>query len=107
MASCLDNLAVLMQDTNRCDEAEPMFRKALEIAEAAFGRHHPNVAIRLNNLAVLLQYTNRCDEAMQMTRRALDILDPSSANTAREHPRLELVKTNCQAILRAKADDPD
>ena len=107
VANRLNNLALLLQDTSRNEDAEPMLRKALEIDEDAFGKHHPNVANRLNNLALLLQDTNRKQEAMPLIRRALDILDSSSANTKHEYPRLELVKANYQAILRAKADEPD
>ena len=106
-AACLNNLAMLLRNTNRSDEAEPMLRIALEIDEAAFGEHHPNVANRLNNLAMLLRETNRSEEALQLISRALEILESSSANTARGHPRLELMKANYQAILRSKTGEPD
>ena len=55
----LNNLAALLQATNRLAEAEPLMRRALAIDEANLGADHPNVAIRLNNLAQLLQATNR------------------------------------------------
>ena len=42
----LNNLAMLLQDTNRIEEAEPLMRRALEIDMAAFGEQHPTVAIR-------------------------------------------------------------
>jgi hypothetical protein len=66
---CLDlnNLARLLQDTNRLQEAESLMRRALAIDEASFGADHPNVAIRLNNLAVLLQDTNRLQEPTSQT----------------------------------------
>ena len=107
VASRLNSLAALLRDTDRHDEAEPMLREALAIDEAAFGAHHPTVASRLNNLAMLLQDTNRNEEAERMLRRALDILESLSANSKHEHSWLELVKANCQSILRAKADEPD
>ena len=47
----LNNLAQLLQATNRLAEAEPLMRRALAIDEKSFGPEHPNVAIRLNNLA--------------------------------------------------------
>ena len=46
VASDLNNLAQLLQDTNRLAEAEPLMRRALAIDEASFGPEHPNVAIR-------------------------------------------------------------
>ena len=47
----LNNLAQLLQATNRLAEAEPLMRRALAIDEKSFGPDHPNVAIGLNNLA--------------------------------------------------------
>ena len=69
----LNNLAQLLQATNRLSEAEPLMRRALAIDEASFGADHPNVAIRLNNLAQLLKDTNRLAEAEPLMRRALAI----------------------------------
>ncbi len=59
----LNNLAELLQATNRLAEAEPLMRRALAIDETSFGPDHPNVANGLNNLALLLQATNRLAEA--------------------------------------------
>ena len=42
----LNNLAQLLQATNRLAEAEPLMRRALAIDEKSFGTEHPNVAIR-------------------------------------------------------------
>ncbi len=42
----LNNLAQLLQATNRLAEAEPLMRRALAIDEKSFGPEHPNVAIR-------------------------------------------------------------
>ena len=51
VATDLNNLAQLLQATNRLAEAEPLMRRALAIDEKSFGPEHPNVAIDLNNLA--------------------------------------------------------
>ena len=59
----LNNLALLLQATNRLSEAEPLYRRALAIDEKSYGPDHPDVAIRLNNLAELLRATNRLSEA--------------------------------------------
>jgi hypothetical protein len=55
----LNNLAQLLQATNRLAEAEPLYRRALAIDEASYGNDHPNVAIHLSNLATLLYATTR------------------------------------------------
>ena len=85
VAIALNNLASLLQATNRLAEAEPLMRRALAIDEKSFGTEHPNVAIRLNNLAQLLQATNRLAEAEPLMRRALAI-DEKSYGT--EHPNV-------------------
>ena len=41
VARDLNNLAQLLQDTNRLAEAEPLMRRALAINEASFGSDHP------------------------------------------------------------------
>ena len=79
----LNNLAGLLQATNRLAEAEPLYRRALAIDEKSFGPEHPNVATALNNLAELLQDTNRLAEAEPLYRRALAIDEKSLGP---EHP---------------------
>ena len=44
VARDLNNLAQLLQATNRLAEAEPLMRRALAIDEKSFGPDHPNVA---------------------------------------------------------------
>src|SRR5689334_5517366 len=39
--TALNNLAQLLQDTNRLSEAEPLMRRALAIAEKSYGPAHP------------------------------------------------------------------
>ena len=58
-ALALNNLALLLKDTNRLLEAEPLMRRALAIDEASLGPDHPKVAIVLDNLAQLLQAIKR------------------------------------------------
>jgi hypothetical protein len=64
----LNNLAALLQATNRFEEAEPLMRRALRMDEATFGSEHPTVARDLNNLAQLLKATNRLVEAEPLMR---------------------------------------
>jgi tetratricopeptide (TPR) repeat protein len=69
----LSALAMILESTNRPQEAEPLFRRALEIAEEADGPHHPRVAQCLNDLSVFLVNTGRVAEAEPLIRRALAI----------------------------------
>ena len=41
MAENLNNLARLLQETNRLGEAEPLYRRALALVEANLGPDHP------------------------------------------------------------------
>jgi len=45
----LNNVASLLQATNRLAEAEPLMRRAVVIGEASLGPDHPTVAIYLNS----------------------------------------------------------
>jgi hypothetical protein len=97
-AAALNNLAGLLQATNRLVEAEPLVRRALEIDEASYGNNHPVVARDLNNLAGLLQATNRLAEAEQMYRRALAINEASYGN---DHPDVAINLNNLAGLLQA------
>lgn len=93
----LNNLASLLQATNRLADAEPLMRRVLAITEASFGPEHPNVAIRLNNLAQLLQDTNRLAEAEPLIRRALGI---DEASFGPEHPDVAIDLNNLALLLQ-------
>jgi hypothetical protein len=50
----LNNLAQLLQATNRLSEAEPLMRRAFEIFLSSLGAHHPNtVKVRDNYISLL------------------------------------------------------
>ena len=98
VATRLDYLAQLLQDTNRLAEAEPLMRRALAIDELSFGPEHPKVATRLNNLSQLLQDTNRLAEAEPLMRRALAIEEQSFGA---KHPKVAIRLNNLTGLLRA------
>ncbi|MHC1742783.1 MAG: tetratricopeptide repeat protein [Syntrophobacteraceae bacterium] len=97
-AVVLNNLAQLLQATNRLSEAEPLMRRALQIDEKSFGPDHPNVAMRLSNLAQLLQATNRLSEAELLMRRTLQI-DENSFGP--DHPNVARDLNNLAGLLMA------
>jgi len=63
-------------------EAEPLYKRALAIREAALGLEHSDVAQSLNNLADLYQVQGQYWEAAALYERALGIMEPS----LRTHP---------------------
>ena len=93
-----NNLGVYLKTNALYDEAEPLYRGALEINEASLGKDHPEVAIRLNNLASLLQATNRLEEAEPLMRRALEIFQQS---LGRDHPNVAVQINNLAQLLKA------
>ncbi|HEX7180280.1 MAG TPA: tetratricopeptide repeat protein, partial [Thermoanaerobaculia bacterium] len=94
----LNNLAQLLQATNRLGEAEPLMARVVTILESSFGEHHPNVATALNNLGPLLQATNRFVEAEPLMRRALAIDEKSFGP---EHPNVARDLNNLGQLLQA------
>ena len=105
VARDLNNLARLLQATNRLGEAEPLMRRALVIDEASYGDEHPDVARDLNNLAGLLQATNRLGEAEPLMRRALAILHSFALRTGHKHPHMETVLSNYKGLLAEMGKD--
>ena len=97
IAVASNDLAQLLQATNRLKEAEPLMRRALEISKASFGEQHPAVAIGLNNLAQLLKATNRLKEAEPLMRRALEI---SKASFGEQHPAVAIGLNNLAHLLK-------
>ena len=69
----LGPLAALLPAQGQYAEAEPLYRRALEILEAGLGPDHPSVAMVLENLAGLLRHLGRGDEAEQLEERAAAI----------------------------------
>jgi tetratricopeptide (TPR) repeat protein len=83
VATSLNNLALLLSETNRKQEAEPLIRRSLLIGESSLGPDHPGVATSLNNLALLLSETNRHGEAEPLVRQSLSIRE---ASLGPDHP---------------------
>ena len=95
VARASNDLGRLLPHTGRLGEAEQLMRGALEGTEAAFGKHHPNVAACLNNLASLLQDTKRHEEAESMLRKALAIDEAAFG----KHSRAVAPRLNNLAVL--------
>lgn len=74
-ASCLNNIAILYVSQSRYDEAEPLFRRSLEIREKQLGSYHPDTGTSLGNLAALFQSQGRYDEAEPLLLRSVGICE--------------------------------
>lgn len=98
VAIALNNLATLLNETNRVAEAEPLLRRALLIDENNYGPNDPNVSIALNNLATLLQANDRLDEAESLLHRALQI---DASHFGPNHLRVAIDLNNLATLLLA------
>jgi hypothetical protein len=67
VALCLNNLAQLLEATNRLAEAEPMYRRGLKILIAVTdqGYKHPNLETGISNYFGFLQAQGLSEEAIQ------------------------------------------
>jgi nephrocystin-3 len=95
-----NELALFLKGAGLYAEAEPLYRRALAIAERSYGADHPEVATGLNNFAGLLLATNRLAEAEPLIRRALAINEQSYGN---DHPEVAW-HLNSLAILLMKSN---
>ena len=72
-ATALNDLALAYQSLARYTEAEPLYRRAIEIDEKTLGKDHPIAARGYNNLARLLKDQGKYVEAEPLYRRAIEI----------------------------------
>jgi nephrocystin-3 len=104
VATRLNNLASLLQDTNRLEEASSLLRRALVINEQSYGSDDPIVATVLNNLALLLKDTIWLMEAEPLCRRALAI-DERSYEA--DHPNVAIRLNNLASVLHDMSRLPE
>jgi tetratricopeptide (TPR) repeat protein len=97
-ARLLNNAGLYLKQRARYEEAEPLYRRTLAVAEKSYGPDHPEVVTRLNNLAELLRATNRLDEAEPLYRRALAI---DEKVLGPDHPNVGIRLNNLALVLQA------
>jgi len=91
----LNNLALLLQATNRYADAEPLLRRALAINEKSYGPENPSVAAVLTGLAILIEERfGRYEESEGLKRRALAIDEKSFGP---DHPNVAIRLNNLVA----------
>ena len=71
----LNKLARLYYAQGKFKQAEPLYRRALEISEMILGPDHPDLAANLSNLAAVYDAQGKHSLAAPFHKRALAILD--------------------------------
>ncbi len=85
----------------RYAEAEPLYKRSLEIWEKALGKEHPHVAAALNNLALLYYKQEKYQEAAEMFERAIAIMKKKFPGG---HPNIDMAEKNYE-YMKAKMQD--
>lgn len=80
----INNLAVLLQDTGRADEAEHILRRTLAVCEHTYGPHHPCTLNLVHNLGQCLWVLGRHFPSETLFRRELVSCDQVYGRTHTE-----------------------
>jgi tetratricopeptide (TPR) repeat protein len=97
----LNNLALSLKEAGDYAGAEPLYRRAIAIAEKALGPDHPDVGIGLSNLGELLQAKGDYAGAEPLYRQALAIAEKALGP---DHPTVGTRLNNLALLLKAKGD---
>jgi Tetratricopeptide repeat len=68
-ATNLTNLALLYDNQQRYNDAEPLYRRAISIREKVFGSGHPDRTFSIRSYVALLRKLGRDDEAQTLESR--------------------------------------
>jgi serine/threonine-protein kinase len=68
-----NNLALLMHEMNRYEEADEYFKKSLDILQDAYGEVHPEVATTYYNYGQLQRDVDNIDEAIEIHKKVLSL----------------------------------
>ncbi|WP_417913250.1 tetratricopeptide repeat protein [Candidatus Electronema sp. TJ] len=104
LALALNDLAVVYYSQGRYEEAEPLYKRSLEIWEKALGKEHPHVAATLNNLAELYRTQGRYEEAVPLYKRSLEIWEKA---LGKEHPHVAAALNNLAGLYQTQGRHED
>jgi Tfp pilus assembly protein PilF len=102
LALDLNNLAEVYRQLGRAAEAEPLYKRAIQLDEQA-GADNPDLASDLNNLALLYRGQGRDKEAEALYSRAVSVLERTLGP---EHPNVAKTLNNLAILYRAEGQ-PD
>lgn len=76
---CLTAAAAALHGLGSTEDAMPVLREAVEIAESVFGRNHVEFAAAAYNLSIALAELNQLDEARALARDSVRMLEAALA----------------------------
>ena len=81
IATCFDNLGIVLSDLDLYQEAKDYHQRALTMRRILYGSDHPSVATSLDNLGLVYSNLKQYQKAMDCHQQALDIYrKPYSSN---------------------------
>jgi tetratricopeptide (TPR) repeat protein len=79
-ATSYQELAELLGSQKKYAEAEPLYRRAIELREKVLGSNHPELAASLEGYAAMLRGAGRAAEAEPLETRARAIRERKSTH---------------------------
>ncbi|HJT56217.1 MAG TPA: tetratricopeptide repeat protein [Ktedonobacteraceae bacterium] len=98
-AQLLNQAGVYLYELGRYSEAEPLYRRAVEIRERILDPRHPHTANSLNNLAQLYRAQGRYMEAEPLMQRDLAICEQTLGPM---HPDTAISLNNLAGLYRVQ-----
>jgi len=96
---CKNNLALLYVAQGKYPEAEPLYKRCLQLRKKFLGENHPDTLISINNLACLYFSQGRYAEAEQLFKRCLQL---SEKVLGKKHPETLARINNLASLYQAQ-----
>jgi tetratricopeptide (TPR) repeat protein len=93
----INQLATLLQDMGKLEEAKPLFEEALQARRAALGDRHPRTLTSINNMGTLLKQMGQLEEARPLYEEALQA---SRETLGDRHPETLISIGNMGTLLK-------
>jgi tetratricopeptide (TPR) repeat protein len=95
-ASAVGNIGMALVDQGKYAEALEYCQRALNVANAAVGGWHPDVAVFVSNIGLVLTHQGKYADALEHYRRALAIEEKA---LGADHPSVATVLSNIGLVL--------
>jgi tetratricopeptide (TPR) repeat protein len=92
----MNNLARVLSDQGKYEQAEEMHRQVLRLSETVLGKEHPDTLSSMNNLAEVLSCQGKYEQAEEMHRQVLRL---SETVLGKEHPDTLSSMNNLAEVL--------
>lgn len=99
LANTINNLAVLLMEQGKLEEAGEQHKRALSIRTKLFGENHTDAATSYHNMALLCKRQGKLAEAEEHYRKALSIRTKLFGEI---HPDVAVIMHNMTTLMKAQ-----